>query len=220
MEIRIQRIFLKAILGVLLAGLGVSVLAAEQQETESGLSNIKVFDPQVERREVDKDAIDTENWEIGAYYGVISIEDFGANDIVGATVAYHVTEDLFIAANYGQSEADLTSAEILTGISILAGERKYSHYDISLGFNILPGEGFLGRDIAFTSNFYLLAGLGSTNFAGDNHSTAVVGGGYQVLFNDWMAFNVNVRDYIYKIEIVGVKTASDLEISTGFTLFF
>ncbi len=230
MEIRVQRIFLKLFLCVCFsASCGLSY-AAEQETTEDNqnssnssgdeISNIKVFDPQVVRRDVDKDAIDTENWEIGAYYGVISIEDFGANDIVGGTIAYHVTEDLFVVANYGQSEADLTSAEILTGISVLPGDRSYSHYDISLGFNILPGEGFLGKDIAFTSNFYLLAGLGSTNFAGDNHSTAVIGGGYQVLFNDWMSFNVSLRDYIYKIEIVGAKTASDLEVSTGFTIFF
>lgn len=221
MEIRIQRIFLKYSLISLLSLASFQIFALEQEEeVESGISNIKVFDPQVERREVDRDSIDTENWEIGLYYGVISIEDFGANDIVGGTISYHVTEDLFFSANYGETEADLTSAEILTGISVLSGDREYKHYDLSLGFNILPGEGFLGKDIAFTSNFYLLAGLGSTNFAGDNHSTAVVGGGYQVLFNDWFSLNLAVRDYIYKIEIVGSKTASDLEISTGFTIFF
>jgi len=224
METRIQRIFLRGLLPAIL-GLGSLQLAAaepteSEQEDAGGISNIKVFDPQVERREVDRDSIDTENWEFGAYYGVISIEDFGTNDITGGIISYHVTEDLFISANYGESEADLTSAEILTGISILPGDRTYTHYDVSLGFNILPGEGFLGRDIAFTSNFYLLAGLGATDFAGDNHSTAVVGGGYQVLFNDWFAMHVALRDYIYKIEIVGTKTASDLEISTGFTIFF
>lgn len=224
MENRFWRIFLKSVsLGLI--SLSSSLLyaaepAEEQQEEESGLSNIRVFDPQVERREVDRDAIDTENWEIGAYYSIISIEDFGTNDMTGARVSYHVTEDFFITANYGEAEADLTSAEVLTGISILPGERTYTHYDVSLGFNILPGEGFLGRDIAFTSNFYLLAGLGSTDFAGDNRSTAVVGGGYKVLFNDWFAMHMELRDYIYKIEIVGSKTASDLEISTGFTIFF
>ncbi|MET1256040.1 outer membrane beta-barrel domain-containing protein [Aliikangiella maris] len=220
MENRFQRIFLKSsFLGLML--ISNCLLAAEPETVEENeISNIKVFDPKVERREVNRDAIDTENWEIGLYYGVISIEDFGANDIVGANIAYHITEDFFVTANYGQAEADLTSAEILTGISILNDDRDYTHYDLSLGFNILPGEGFLGKDIAFTSNFYVLTGLGSTKFAGDNRSTAVIGGGYQVLFNDWLSFNVVLRDYIYKIEIVGAKTASDLEISTGFTVFF
>lgn len=221
MENRIQRLLLSAAFSLAIIG-PVSAAEPEEQEEESSgrISNIKVFDPQVERREVDKDSIDYENWEIGAYYGVLSIEDFGTNESVGATISYHVTEDLFISANYGESEADLTSAEVLVGISILPDDRSYTHYDISLGFNILPGEGFLGRDVAFTSNFYLLAGLGSTDFAGDNHATAVIGGGYQVLFNDWLALNMTLRDYIYKIEIVGSKTASDLEISTGFTIFF
>lgn len=229
MEIRIQRIFLASLLFSVLSVITSSAYAAEASDKKaskednssiSNISNIKIFDPQVERREVDRDSIDTENWQIGAYYGVISIEDFGANESRGATISYHVTEDLFIAINYGEAEADRTSAEILTGISILPGDREYSHYDVSLGFNILPGEGFLGRDIAFTSNFFLLGGLGSTNFADDNRSTAVVGGGYQVLFNDWFSMNLTLRDYIYKIEVAGEKTASDLEISMGFSVFF
>ncbi len=224
MEIRVQRIFLKVISTAILMFSSSAIQAVEQDSSEdasdNGISNIRVFDPQVERREVDTDSIDTENWEVGIYYGVISIEDFGTNDILGTTLAYHVTEDFFIAANYGQTEADQTSAEFLTGITVISGDRAYSHYDISLGFNILPGEGFLGRDIAFTSNFYLLAGMGNTQFAEDSHSTAVVGGGYQVLFNDWFSMNFSLRDYIYKIEVVGPKTASDLEISTGFTVFF
>ena len=79
----------------------------------------------------------------------------------------------------------------------------------------------MGRDLAFTSSFYFLTGLGSTEFAGDRRSTVVLGGGYQVLFNDWIAMHVTVKDSFYDIELLGsAKTANDLEISTGFTIFF
>jgi len=225
MEIRIQRIFLNAFLFSVLAITSNNIVAAddESEADDNSLSNIKVFDPQVERREVDRDAIDTENWEIGMHYGIISIEDFGASEITSFTAAYHVTEDFFVSLNYGETTAGESSFERLSGDIVLLTpeQREYSHYSFNLGFNLLPGEGFMGRDLAFTSSFYFLTGLGSTEFAGDRRSTVVLGGGYQVLFNDWLAMHVTVKDSFYDIELLGsAKTANDLEISTGFTIFF
>ncbi|TQV86580.1 outer membrane beta-barrel domain-containing protein [Aliikangiella coralliicola] len=226
MEIRIQRIFLGALLVGALTINSSLVLAQEadsEPEEEQSISNVKVFDPQVERREVDRDAIDTENWEIGLQYGVISIEDFGSNEITSFMAAYHVTEDFFLSLNYGESKAGETSFERLSGDVVLLTDeqREYSHYSVALGFNILPGEGFMGRDLAFTSSFYILTGLGSTDFAGDTRSTVMLGGGYQVLFNDWFSMHVMLKDHFYDIELLGSKkTANDLEISTGFTIFF
>jgi outer membrane beta-barrel protein len=226
MEIRIQRIFLNAFLLCVLATTSNIIFAAEEESEvrdDESLSNIKVFDPQVERREVDRDAIDTENWEVGMHYGIISIEDFGASEITSFTVAYHVTEDFFVSLNYGSTTAGESSFERLSGNVVLLTpeQREYNHYSFNLGFNLLPGEGFMGKDLAFTSSFYFLTGLGSTEFAGDRRSTVLLGGGYQVLFNDWLAMHVAVKDSFYDIELLGsAKTANDLEISTGFTIFF
>lgn len=232
MENWIQRIFLNTFLlgtlftGSLLIG-GSKVFAAQgeddTEEQQQSVSNIKVFDPQVERREVDRDAIDTENWELGLHYGIISIEDFGSTNITSFSAAYHVTEDFFLSLNYGEAAAEESSFERLSGDVVLLTdeEREYSHYSISLGFNLLPGEGFIGKDLAFTSSFYFLAGLGSTDFADDTRSTVMLGGGYQVLFNDWFAMHIMLKDHFYDIELLGSsKTANDLEISTGFTIFF
>jgi len=231
MEIRVQRIFLKsikvikAIKPVLLVFIFSSIstnVFAEEKESDD-VTNISVFEPEVERREVDRDAIDTENWELGIHYGIISIEDFGTSEITSLSAAYHVTEDFFLSLNYGETTAGLSSFERLTGnVQLLTEEqRDYTHYNVALGFNLLPGEGFIGKDLAFTSSFYFLTGLGSTDFAGDNRSTVLIGAGYQVLFNDWLAMHVNLKDNFYDIELLGSpKTANDLEISMGFTVFF
>ncbi|MCW8877635.1 MAG: outer membrane beta-barrel domain-containing protein [Kangiellaceae bacterium] len=224
MENRIQRIFLTSLAALFLSPIALQVNAAESEPEEEGsISNIKIFDPEVERREIDRDAIDTENWEVGLHYGVISIEDFGSTDIKSLQVSYHVTEDFFVSFNYGVATAGLSSFERLSGnIVLLTDEqREYTHYNIALGFNVLPGEGFLGKDLAFTSSFYFLTGLGSTEFAGDNRSTVTLGAGYQVLFNDWLSVHFGLKDNFYDIELLGsAKTAVDLEISTGFTIFF
>jgi len=226
MENRIQRILLIALVMGFSQLLSTSTFAAQDEddsERDTGVSNVRVFDPQVERREVDRDAIDSENWELGVHYGIISIEDFGSTEITSFSAAYHVTEDFFVSLNYGETEAGLSSFERLSGNVVLLTDeqRQYSHYSVALGFNLLPGEGFMGKDLAFTSSFYFLTGLGSTDFAGDTRSTVLLGGGYQVLFNDWLSMHMSLKDHFYDIELLGsAKTANDLEISTGFTIFF
>lgn len=223
MENRFKYIFLSVLLGLFSATFAQAAELDIDLEEESSTSSADIFDPKVERREVDVDAINTENWELGLHYGLISIEDFGTKEIASLSVSYHVTEDFFLSLNYGESEAGRTSFERLSGDIVLLTdeERQYTHYTMALGFNLLPGEGFMGRNIAFTSNFYFLAGLGATEFAGDTLSTVMLGGGYQMLFNDWLAMHISLKDYFYDIDIIGTsKTANDIEISTGFTVFF
>jgi len=228
METRIQRIFLKITTAFLLVSISsftaVSLHAAENDSDKDKSDQIgSIFDPKVERRDVEREAIDTENWEIGAYYGIISIEDFGSSEIKGARIAYHVTEDFFIETSYAQTTAGLSSFERLNGNVVLLtdAQREYSHFNVSLGFNVLPGEGFIGDSLAFTSSLYLLTGLGSTDFAGEQRSTIMIGGGYRVLFTDWFAMHLTLKDHFYDIELLGnTKTANDLEISTGFTIYF
>ncbi len=228
METRIQRIFLNRASTIMMCifacSMAMPTWAAEtDQDKNTSDENRSIFDPRVERREVEREAIDTENWEIGAYYGIIGIEDFGSSELVGTRISYHVTEDFFIEASYAQTTAGLSSFERLNGNVVLLTpeQREYSHFNVSLGFNILPGEGFIGEDLAFTSSLYLLTGLGSTDFAGEQRSTIMVGGGYRVLLTDWFAVHLTLKDHFYDIELLGsAKTANDLEISTSFTIFF
>src|ERR1044071_4866150 len=78
-------------------------------------SNKPIIEPQVERREIKKTRIDTEDFEVGAYVGILSIEDFESNVVYGARLAYNLTEDFFLEATLGQSRAGRTSYENLSG---------------------------------------------------------------------------------------------------------
>ena len=75
----------------------------------------QVIEPEVERREIKEPAIDSEDFEVGAFIGVMSIEDFGSGVVYGARLAYHVTEGFFVEGSVGRSEGGLTSFEILSG---------------------------------------------------------------------------------------------------------
>jgi len=183
----------------------------------------QVVDPEVERREIKEPAIDREDFEVGAYAGIMSIEDFGSNVAYGLRIAYHITEGFFMEASVGQTEGGLTSFEVLSGGArlITDSERRLTYYNLNVGYNILPGEVFLGEGRAYNTNLYLIAGLGSTTFAGDDRFTVNFGAGYRFLLTDSVALHLDFRDHLFDIDLLGEeKTAHNLEGHLGVTVFF
>lgn len=184
---------------------------------------VQVVEPQLDRRTIKPDKIDTENFEIGLYAGMISIEDFDTSTLLGVRAAYHITEDFFFELGYGESEGGLTSFEELSGSSPLFTDedREYSYYDLSLGWNILPGEVFIFDKYAFNSSLYLLGGVGNTTFAGDEWFTVNIGAGFRLLLTDAIAWHIGVRDHIFDRDTLGEEEAThNIEFNTGFTVFF
>ncbi len=193
----------------------------EQEELER--EPPRVIDPQVERREIKVPKIDTENFEIGINYGFLSIEDFGTNPVYGLTATYHVTEDFFFKIDGGRSTAGRTSFETLGGnVQLLTeDERRFTYYSLSVGYNFLPGEVFIGRDLAMTSSFYVLGGIGSTEFGGDNQLTYNFGAGFRVLPSDWLALHIGVQDRVFDSDLLGrTKVTNNIEMVLGVTAFF
>jgi outer membrane beta-barrel protein len=182
-----------------------------------------VISPELERRSVSEADIDSEDFEVGPFVGIMSIEDFGSNVVYGARGAYHITEDFFAEAALGRTKAGDTSYETLSGgAEVLTGsQRNLTYYNLSLGYNILPGEAFIGKGHAFNSALYLVAGVGSTEFADDSHFTVNVGAGYRFLVNDWMALHLDFRDHLFKSDLLGSnKTTNNLEGTVGVSFFF
>mgnify|MGYP003466680276 FL=1 len=183
----------------------------------------QVVEPAVKRRDVEPAAIDTENFEAGAFVGTVSIEDFGSSLLYGARIAYHFTEDLFAEATVGSSEAGKTSYEELSGSAELLtdSERRFTYYDLALGWNALPGEVFFGGKRAMPSAVYFTLGAGSTTFAGDDHFTVALGAGLRVLATDWIAVHLGVRDHMFNSDLLGEdKLTQNLQVSVGVTAFF
>jgi outer membrane beta-barrel protein len=183
----------------------------------------RVVDPTVERRKIRVPKIRSANVELGLDYGALSVEDFGTNPSYGATLAYHVTEDFFLQGEYGRTKAGRTSFETLAGnIQLLTPrERHFTYYDLSLGYNFLPGEAFLGRGLALSSAFYVIGGIGGVDFAGDQKFTVNFGAGYRVLPSDWLAVHVTVQDRVFQSDLLGTtKLTNNIEMRIGTTVFF
>lgn len=182
-----------------------------------------VIEPELERRDIQIAAIDTEDFEVGLYAGIMSIEDFGVNTSVGARLAYHITEKFFVELGLGASQGEETSFERLSGAAQLLtdDDRALSYYDISFGYNLLPGEIYLGPGRAYNSAIYLIGGVGNTNFAADDRFTLSFGLGVRVIPRDWFALHADIRDRIFDIDLLGQdKTNHNLEAYLGVTFFF
>lgn len=209
--------------GVALLALASPPRAAAQEAAGAEPATPQVVEPRVKRREVKPAALDNENFEAGAFLGVVSIEDFGSSFSYGARLAYHFTEDLFAEATVGSAEAGRTSYEELSGSAELLtdSERRFTHYDLSVGWNVLPGEVFLGGSRAMPSAVYVSLGAGSTRFAGDDHFTVVLGAGLRVLANDWLAVHVDARNLAFESDLLGEnKLTHNLQFTFGLTAFF
>ncbi len=215
MENRLKHLLLGGVLAV-----GLAYIPAGQTADETV---VQVIEPELERREIKTAKIDKENFEIGGFVGIIAIEDFDSSSVYGARLAYHLTEDFFVEATYGQATGDLTSFEQLSGGSPLFSDedRDFTYYDLSVGWNIFPGEIFIANRFAFNSSFYLVAGAGSTEFAGDDWFTITAGAGYRLLLTDWVALHLDVRDNIFDRDSFGEdEQTHNLQFNTGFTFFF
>lgn len=181
-----------------------------------------IIKPEVERREIHTANIDTEDFEVGFYGGMYSTGDFGTNPVTGVRLAFHINEYLFVEAAGGTTKTDTTSVEVFfPSVFSLVDDKTLTYYNISLGWNILPGESFVGSGWAFSSSYYFIAGAGNTRFAGETYFTINGGMGLRFLVTDWMALHVDMRDHVFQHDILlEKKTAHNLEMSAGITLFF
>src|ERR1700678_450059 len=121
-----------------------------------------VIEPQVNRREVKTPKIKAKDFELGAYFGALSVEDFGTNPLYGIRAAYHVSEDIFLEGFLGRSKAGQSSLEeVFPQITVVSNSgRQFTYYDLDVGYNVLPGEFFLGRGRGRRPTLFLIVPRG------------------------------------------------------------
>ena len=217
MEIRIRSIFL-ALLFCMTAAPPEVAVAQSDEEQETGL-----IEPQIERTEFDEALIDSSDFEIAAYAGYLAVENFNTDFVTGVKIGYHVSEDFFVQASYGQSEVGETSFELLSGGAPLLSEseREIEYYLIVLGFNLFPGETFITDSTTFNNVFYISGGVGTTTFAGDDRYTIAYAVGHRTLFADGFSLDIEMRDLIFEQDIFGTEeSTNNLEFTVALNLYF
>jgi outer membrane beta-barrel protein len=182
----------------------------------------QVIVPQVERRDVHKPKYPSNDFEIGLFGGTYSSQNFGTSFNYGARLGYDITEDFFVEATYARTKvSDKEFRQILPGGIFTSKQEQLSYYDLSVGWNFLPGEIFIGKNWAKASTMYVIGGIGSTSFDSQRMQTWNFGVGAKLFLADWVALRVDVRDHIYTLDLLGKRsTTQNPDLSAGFSFFF
>jgi len=191
------------------------LVAAPLQEREV------VIEPQLLRPKVVEPNIDALDFELGLFAGFLSVENFSTEPLYGLRLAFYVSEDFFLQADYGRSTLQ-DSVYRQLGLVIFPQEQEsLDFYQLSLGYNLFPGEVFLGKNRAWNSAFYLLAGVGNVRFIEQDHFSYGLGLGYRVIPMERLTLRFDVRDQLFESDLLGVKKLThNLEVSLGASFYF
>ena len=204
------------------ASICLTLIASFAHAADAPAQNDQVVVPKVERRDVNVPKIPSNDFELGAFAGTYATQNFGTSAVGGVRLGYHITEDFFVEGVYAQTKiSDAAYRNILPG-GIFPTERvSLKYYNLSAGVNVLPGEVFIGRNRALASAVYLIGGVGTTKFYDQSHQTFNLGLGVRVFAKDWGALQVDMRDHIYSVDLLGKRQSTqNLELTAGLTFFF
>jgi outer membrane beta-barrel protein len=132
------------------------------------------------------------------------------------------SEDFFVEGVYAQTKvSDELFRQILPGGIFATDKEKLSYYNFSAGYNLFPGEIFIGGRRARPSQFYIVAGVGSTSFADQRKPTFNFGFGYRVYLADWIALQLDLRDHVFSLDLLGKRqNTQNVEFTGGLTVYF
>ncbi|MED5622100.1 outer membrane beta-barrel domain-containing protein [Ideonella sp. BN130291] len=211
---------LSSLLACALGLLLPSAHAADAAPAAAGSQQVIV--PEVDRRDVKPPRIPSNDFEVGLFGGTYATQNFGASAVGGLRLGYHITEDFFVEGVYAQTKvSDESFRQILPGGVFAEETQTLKYYNLSIGYNILPGEIFLGSKRAKASAVYVIGGVGSTSLLEQKRQTFNVGVGVRVFLADWAALQVDMRDHIFSLDVLGKRQSTqNLELTAGVTFFF
>jgi outer membrane beta-barrel protein len=199
----------------------IGTSGAVAQQTARPDSN-QVVVPEVERREVKLPKFPSKDIAVGLFAGTYATQNFGAAAVVGARLGYHITEDWFVEATLGQSKvSDEAFRQVLPGGIFTDAKETLKYYNVSAGYNLLPGEVFPTARRAKATAIYLIAGVGSTKFNDQRSQTVNFGLGGRLLLTDRAAVQFDMRDHVFSLDLLGKRQSThNLELTGGFTYYF
>ena len=189
---------------------------------DAGAQPDQVIVPEVERREVHKPHYPSNDFQGTLSLGGYSAQAFGASGTADVRFAYHLNEDWFAEASYGQVKIeDSAFRNILPGGVLEHQFERLQTYDLAVGYNFISGEAFFGTKTAKAYQMYATGGLGNTVFNGQRMQTWVYGFGARLLINDDWAVRFDARNHLFKFDLLGQRELSQhYEFTLGGSHFF
>ena len=206
----------------LIAATFAAVSGAARADDPPPTQTDQVVVPQVDRRGIHLPQFASNDFEVGLFTGSYATQNFGTSLVYGVRLGYHITEDFFVEAAYAQTKvSDELYRQILPGGVFPQEKSTLSYYNASVGYNILPGEIFVGSRYARPSQLYVIAGVGSTKLDVQRKPTLNFGFGYRVYMADWAALQLDLRDHIFSLDLLGTRQSTqNLELTAGLAFYF
>ncbi len=185
-------------------------------------ANEQVVVPQVERREVPLPRFPNKDFSVGLFAGTYATQNFGSSPVVGLRLGYHLTEDVFVEAAFASTKvSDESFRQVLPGGVFADETERLSYYNLSAGYNVLPGEVFFGSRRAKATAMYVIGGVGSTRFNEQRRQTFNLGFGWRLLLTDRIAVQLDLRDHVFSLDLLGRReTTQNIELTGGLVWHF
>jgi len=207
--------------------LGAAALPAAAQTTPSGAApqrpaNEQVIVPEIDRRDVKLPRFPSKDIEVGVFAGTYATQNFGTSAVGGLRLGYHISEDIFVEGVLAQTKvSDESFRKILPAGIFPTPKQNLTYYNLSAGYNVLPGEVFIGSTRAKATAVYVIAGVGSTRFFEQRRQTFNFGLGLRLMLADRWALQVDLRDHVFSYDLLGTReNTQNLELTSGLTFFF
>jgi outer membrane beta-barrel protein len=206
----------------MLAALPAQAQTAPATPANSQPAAEQVIQPQVQRREIKRPEYPSNDFSITAFGGFYSVENFGNASVSGLRAGYHITEDFFAEASWGRTTISDEAYRVGRPGGILPQpSAPMTYYNVALGYNLLTGEAFFGRNLAKATQGYVVVGAGSTKYAGQTWQTFTTGFGLRLIVKNWFALQADVRDHVFSNDLLGTrKSTHNPEVTAGLTLYF
>lgn len=208
------------IVSTLLSCALLTLTATALAQGDDTKKTVKIIEPNKPAPQLDAAAIDTEKFELGAYTGLLSIEDFNTNPVTGIALSYHLNSRLLMQASYGKTEVEQAAFEKVANGRFLS-DYDFTYVDLVLGYKLLDGRSFMGKRHKYNSALYLLGGAADVSFADNSETGLVLGTSYRTVITDWMTFNVDIRNTTVDMELNGVsRKTNNTELNVGLNALF
>ena len=197
-------------------------VTAQADTTPADQTQTQIVVPEVTRRDVQVPQFPSNDFQVGVLAGAYATQNFGTSAVTGLRLGYDITEDFFVQSALARTNvSDKNYRQILPGGVFPKQTEKLSYYNLSAGYNILPGEAFAGTRHAFPFTLYLLAGIGNTTLDSQKHATFNFGSGMRLFFNDTWSVQLDARDHIFSMDLLGARERTqNLEFTFGVTASF
>ena len=178
--------------------------------------------PQVDRRDIEKPKFPSNDFEIGLFTGSYATQNFGSSWVYGARIGYHITEDFFVEGVYGADQGQRRAVPAdPAGRHLPAGHGKARLLQPVDRLQPVPRRDLHRRQAGQAVPVLPHRRRRQHQVRRSEKPTFNVGFGYRVYLADWVALQLDLRDHIFSLDLLGKRqNTQNLELTGGLTFYF